>query len=211
MSHLSPPHAGPAASELRAALADTGRYFHGEGWLRATGGNLSARLRGGRFVITASGHDKGALQPGHFVVCDADCAVVEGVGRASAETPVHAAIYAQNTDAQAILHVHSPHVAVLSRRVGEAHRVEGYEYVKALGFWSEGAVVDVPVVPNHADIPALAEAVAVHAAGEVPGVWVAGHGTYAWGDSVAAARRHVEAFEELARYGVMDRLLDGVR
>ncbi len=201
-------------SPPRTALIEVGRSLHQLGWLRATGGNLSVRLDATTFSITASGVSKGRLTPDDFLEVDVRTGLPRSSERRpSAETALHTAIYAARADVGAVLHVHSPHVAVWSHRClapdgGDGvHHVAGYEYVKALGFWGEGAEVAVPVVPNHHAIPRLAQAVKAYAEGDVPGVWVAGHGMYAWGADVAAAERHVEAFEELARYAVMDALL----
>ena len=54
----------------------------------------------------------------------------------------------------------------------------------------------VPVFPNDQNVARLADRVAVHA-GVTHGFMIAGHGLYTWGDSVAAARRHIEAIEFL--------------
>lgn len=206
--------AAPRSPNPRAALVEVGHSFHRLGWLRATGGNLSVRLDATTFAITASGVSKGRLTLDDFLDVDVPTGMpTTDARKPSAETDVHTSIYAARADAGAVLHVHSPHVAVFSRRcLGESGRdgtcrIAGYEFVKALGFWDEDAEVHVPVVPNHHHIPTLALAVEAYASGNVPGVWVAGHGLYAWGATVADAERHVEAFEELARYQVMDAAL----
>ena len=201
----------PASADPCLPLIAVGQRFDAIGWLRATGGNLSVRIDAERFRITASGVAKGRLTPADFLdVRTADAAPLDTARKPSAETAVHAVLYAAQPAIGAVIHVHSPHVAVWSRRCEpDGHCViQGYELVKALGFWERDATVAVPVVPNHHAIPALAAAVAAHANGAVPGVWVAGHGLYAWGASVDDAERHVEAFEELARYAYLDAVLD---
>ena len=99
-----------------------------------------------------------------------------------------------------MFHVHSPFATLVSRRFADVGQVvfAGYEFVKALGFWNEGASVTVPIVSNHSAIPHLAAAVA-DAMSDAPVVLVDGHGLYAWGDSLEAAQRHVEATEFLCR------------
>lgn len=197
-------------TDIRTRLAEVGREFYERGWKLATGGNLSALAEGGVAVVTASGGHKGRLTYYDFVeVRVADGSRVCSTDRKpSAETIVHLALY-RTTTARAVVHVHSPYVTLLSRTL-EAEglvRFEGWEFVKALGFWEEGAVVEVPIVPNLHALPALGDAVA-RAAGSAPAVLVSGHGVYAWGDSIEAAQRHAEATEfmcqmewELARRG----------
>ncbi len=181
------------------ALIEAGRDFHARGWMLATAGNLSARVASDplRYAITASGGHKGRLQPSDFITLGLGLSDPDRPARPSAETVVHDALYAQRAPG-AILHVHGPHITLVARHWLGAGGVDvsGFEYVKALGFWEPGARVVLPIVPNHDDIPRLADAVAA-AAGNAPAVLVASHGVYAWGDSVADAVRHIEATEFL--------------
>ncbi len=181
-----------------AQLSDVGAEFYGRGWMLATGGNLSAS-DGTTGVMTASGGHKGRLGADDFLTWQLG-SPLPSAPRQSAEAAVHVALYARFPEARAILHVHSPFVTLVSRKYAELGvvRFEGFEFVKALGFWDEGAVVDMPVVPNHHHIPDLARAVEAVAT-DVPGVLVNGHGLYAWGESVAAAQRHIEATEFLCQ------------
>lgn len=199
----------PMRLDLTAALADAGRELHARGWMLATGGNLSAALPGGRFLMTASGGHKGRLGDADFLDLAVDAPLPTAAPRPSAEAVVHQRLYASLPSARAVLHVHAPYATLVSRQLA-GHgfvRFGGYEFVKALGYWDEGAVVDAPIVANHHAIPLLAEAVRDAAVGAAPcpGVLVAGHGLYAWGDSVAAAQRHVEAFEFLCQMVWLER------
>ena len=184
---------------LRLQLADVGREFYTRGWMLGTAGNLSARLSTDpvRYVVTSSGGHKGRLQTGDFIDFSLGLQSAEPHRKSSAETVVHDELYASLCPG-AILHVHSPYVTLISRHfAGQGGVVfEGWEYVKGLGFWDEGAVVTAPIVPNHHHIPALGVAVR-EAAGSVPAVLVAGHGIYAWGNTIADAQRHVECMEFL--------------
>lgn len=186
-------------AERIAELIDCGRDFHQRGWMLATAGNLSVRTGRDplRYAITASGGDKGRLTHDDFVELGLGRTAPSSPRRTSAETGVHDRLYATRAPG-AILHVHGPAMTLVSRALlaEGALVLEGWEYVKALGFWDRDAVVRVPIVPNHHDLDALADAVA-DAATDVPVVLVAGHGAYAWGDTVFDARRHVEATEFL--------------
>lgn len=196
----------PSMISALTALCEVGAEYYRRGWMLATAGNLSVRDAQApqQYWVTASGGHKGRLQP------DADFIrfhlgmihpAPEGK-KSSAETIVHDMLYAQHPHVASIHHVHSSRITLISRAIGAGQlwEIEGLEYIKALGFWGESEVVRVPVVKNHADIPMLGVAVAEASALDlkVPAVIVEGHGVYAWGDSVAAAQRHIEALEFLA-------------
>lgn len=186
-------------SDSITALVDVGREFYDRGWMLGTAGNLSVRTSDAplRYTITASGGHKGRLTRDDFVSFELGMSSPSSDRKPSAETVVHDRLYATRNPG-AVLHVHSPHAVLAGRHLAEdgAVDVSGWEYVKGLGFWDDGAVVRLPVVPNHHDLTALGDAVA-DAATEVPCVLVAGHGVYAWGDTVLAAQRHIECTEAL--------------
>lgn len=184
-------------TELAHDLARAGASFYQRGWMLGTAGNLSARLDDRHYLVSASGGHKGQLGPEDFIVFELGMLAPDRPSKPSAETVVHDRLYA-TTDAGAVLHVHGPRVTLVSRMYAGAGRVDvsGWEYVKGLGFWDEGARVELPIVPNHHHIPDLADAVAA-AAGGAPCVLVDGHGIYAWGADVASAQRHIECAEFL--------------
>jgi methylthioribulose-1-phosphate dehydratase len=128
----------------------------------------------------------------------------------SAETLVHTAIYQKIKECRAIFHIHTVHNNLISEQYGDAGYVSfsGHEIIKALNIWEEGAGIRVPIVPNHASIPDLAQAVREVTDPRVPAVLIRNHGIYAWGDSVFAAKRHLEAFEFLFEYQVKLQLLN---
>ena len=181
---------GPAAASLIALAAKAAA----RGWAPATSGNFSVRLDTHRALVTVSGRDKGELTPADTVVLDLDAPTPP---RASAEAPVHAALYRRLPDAGAVVHVHTVAGTVLSRRsAADGHVVlAGLEMLKALrGITTHDARVDLRVYPNTQDMEAFARAVerdAPELAGW--GFLLAGHGLYAWGTSAAEAWRHAEA------------------
>lgn len=189
--------------EIAQFMVDAARAFYGHGWLMGTSGNLSTRLSDGSFLITASGRDKGALTIDDFLICDLEARPTEStLHRPSAETLVHGVIYGKFPKVRAIFHCHEPYAALCSSRdEGDGGtRFSGLEMIKGLDNWDENAVVDVPIVPNYADIPTLANAVGVVANAATPGVNVLRHGFYAWGEGPLEAKRHVESLAYLYRY-----------
>lgn len=187
------------------ALAECGREFYRRGWVLGTSGNFSAlRSRAPlRICITASGNDKGALDPRtHFLEIDETAKVLTGVGKPSAETEIHLAIYNLKPEANAILHTHSVWGTILSDVYFEkgALEIEGYEMLKGLAGVSNHEHREfLPIVENSQNYDELSRTVeqtlienpAAH------GVYLHRHGLYTWGDSVAEAKRHIEIYEFL--------------
>jgi methylthioribulose-1-phosphate dehydratase len=183
------------------ALAETGRLFGARQWCLATGGNFSLRLDGERCLITRSGTDKSRLRPGDLMVCDLDGVPVVPGARPSAEAAVHMALYALDDRIGAVLHTHSVTSTVLSRAVPGDLVFQDYEMQKAIaGVESHEEKLVLPVLENSQDMRALAAAVRQRwALGHLRacGFLVRGHGLYAWGEDLDAARRHVEGLEFL--------------
>ena len=192
-----------ANSLLQAAesLCATARWCYTQGWAPATSGNFSVRV-GGRVLITASGLDKGLLTPEGLLEVDLDGRVLGGAGRPSAETGLHLVLLKARPEIGAILHVHTVWNTLLSG-IYEADRhveIGGYELLKGLsGVSSHTHVERVPILENSQDYAELTAKLA-EVLVEYPdahGVLLRRHGLYTWGESVAEARRHLEALEFL--------------
>ena len=182
-------------------LCATARWCSARGWVPATSGNFSVR-EGERVLVTASGLDKGALTRAGLLEIDATGGVVAGEGTPSAETALHLVLYRRRPQAKAILHVHTIWNTLLSGRFESAGRaiLHGYELEKAFaGVGSQENSVPVPVLKNSQDYVWLAEELErkLDEYPDAPGVLLSRHGLYTWGDSVAEARRHLEALEFL--------------
>ncbi len=196
--------------DLLDSLVSAGAFLHHRGWVPATSGNLSVR-DGDGFWITTSGRHKGHLGRGDFLRMGPDGPV--GAGRPSAETAIHAGLYARHpTDAGAVLHTHSVHATVLSRLHPDGVVVHGHEIGKAFpGVETHDETLRIPVFPNDQDVPRLWARVDAEAEPRLPGFLIAGHGLYAWGRTVPDALRHVEAFEHLFTCVVLEATLRSAR
>ena len=187
----------PHIAELGREMIAAGQLFHSRGWVPATGGNFSARLDAQRVLITASGNHKGELCEAHFLVAGLDGKPFEAGRKASYETLLHMQVYRRRPEAGAVLHTHSTANTVLSRRF-EAITLTNYELLKVLpGAPDPQAQVTIPVFANDQDIARLSATVDAHMVKvpATPAYLIAGHGLYAWGRDVAAARHCVEAIE----------------
>ncbi|MBP9035661.1 MAG: methylthioribulose 1-phosphate dehydratase, partial [Pseudomonadales bacterium] len=136
-----------------------------------------------------------------LMVVDLDGRPVATELRPSAETLLHTQLYKRFPEIGCVLHTHSRTQTVASRLfAAQGHvRFEGYELQKAFhGNTTHEGAIDLPVFPNTQDMPELAARVdAALDAGPLWGYLIDGHGLYAWGRTMAEARRHLEAFEFL--------------
>ena len=191
----------PETETVRQRVADVlemAAFAAQRGWVPATSGNFSRRIDQQRIAITRSGADKAKLDKSDVIIVDIERPLSDG---ASAETPLHTARYRRDRAIEAIMHVHSVTSTVLSRQFAAngAVEVHGYEMHKALpGFTTHESALSIPIFANSQDTKALAEEIERSLHEEpLPGYLIAGHGLYAWGDSVPAAFRHVEALDFL--------------
>ncbi|MCE9523399.1 MAG: methylthioribulose 1-phosphate dehydratase [Alphaproteobacteria bacterium] len=168
-------------------------------WVPATSGNFSVRIDARDCAVTASGGDKGKVT--------ADGIIRAGIHgpahpRASAEAPLHYAIYRLSPAIGAVAHVHAlPAVLASLALAHEARvRIEGLELLKAFrGVKTHETHLDVPVFANDQDMDALAERVEARLKGMTPawGFLLAGHGLYVWGQDATETLRHLDAFDYL--------------
>jgi len=192
----------PELLEQAEALCAAARECAARRWVPATAGNFSFREATGRIFITRSGLDKGAITPADLLEIDAGCRVLAGEGKPSAETALHGVLYRRFSEAGAIFHVHTIWNTLLSDRFAASGAVplENYELLKALsGVETHEHRELVPILENSQDYSGLArelEAALKNYSG-VHGVLLRRHGLYTWGESVAGARRHLEALEFL--------------
>lgn len=183
-------------------IISAGALVAGRGWTPATAGNLSARIDATTMAITASGVDKGLLRSTDVLAFDFAANRVRGARPSSAETALHVERYQADAAIGAVVHVHARSATVVSmlRGIGTEVRLEGYELVKALaGIRTHETGVTVPIFANTQDMDGLAREVRIRLNGAGPcfGYLLAGHGLYAWGQSMADALRHTEALEFL--------------
>jgi methylthioribulose-1-phosphate dehydratase len=201
-------------SELERLCA-TARWCYGRGWVPATSGNFSVRVDDGRAqrtFITPSGLDKGVVTPAHLLEVDEKGQVLRGSGNPSAETGLHLVLYGARPEAGAVLHVHTVWNTLLSARYAgkECVTLEGYEILKGLsGVGTHEHVERVPLIENTQEYSVLSSQLegALEKNPEAHGVLLRRHGLYTWGQSVAEARRHLEALEFL--FEVEERRLGG--
>ncbi|MGE6490220.1 methylthioribulose 1-phosphate dehydratase [Exiguobacterium sp. NPDC077395] len=192
-------------------LADIKDELAARDWFPGTSGNLAIRVSDDplTFLVTASGRDKRKRTDEDFVLVDATGQLIgEQSGKPSAETLLHVEIF-NKTNATCSLHVHTVDNNVISELYAANGHVTftGQEIIKALGYWEETASVRIPIIENHADIPTLARAFAPHVTSDAGAVLIRNHGITVWGETPAAAKRYLEAYEFLFSYSLKLRAL----
>lgn len=194
----------------RAALAEIARDFHVRGFMLGTAGNLSARADDSHFWITASGMPKGRLDADDFLLVRAsDGAVVESARPAlkpSAETAIHAALYARFAKAGAVLHGHSVNACLATdraKRDAKSLRLPPIEMIKGFDVWAQNPRVDLPLFANHLDVARVARDVVARFRKQAPAITallVRGHGPTVWGRGVQEAYNRFEVLEFILSY-----------
>ncbi len=190
------------ALSLSQAVAD----IHRRGWCDGTGGNFSCTLNHAplTLLMAPSGIDKGSVNPESLIVVDAEGRVIQGRGRASAETLLHLEIVRER-QAGAVLHTHSQAATLLSRHYRPAPgqivnhlEIEQLEMLKGLeGIHTHNTSIRIPVLANDQDLKRLSATAKPHLEEAPHGLLLAGHGLYVWGEELPMARRHLEIIEFL--------------
>ena len=198
--------------DLRMALAEMARDFHGRGWMAGTAGNLSARdpHQASSFWITASGLAKGRLDSDDFLRMDLaeDCMVerFHDSAKPSAETSIHRVIYQLFPQVRACLHVHSVAACLATAQCAvdcSELPLPPLEMLKGLGVWEERPSVALPLFPNHLDVPTIAAEIRQRFTARppvIPALMIHGHGVTVWGKSLQEAYNRIEIVEFLMSY-----------
>jgi methylthioribulose-1-phosphate dehydratase len=192
-------------------LADVKRELAARDWFPGTSGNLSIKVDDVSFIVTASGKDKRKETNEDFLLVDLQGEAIEGfAGKPSAETLLHVEVY-EKTNARCSLHVHTVDNNVISELYGEMGEVTftGQEIIKAFGIWEEHAQVTVPIIPNHADIPKLAEEFGQYVSADAGAVLIRNHGITVWGRDAFEAKKFLETYEFLFSWHIKLLMLKG--
>ena len=181
------------------ALVEAGEAFHARGWVPASSGNFSIRLSDDEAAITASGRHKGDLNVEDILLINMR-GEPQGHGglKPSYETGLHTQLYRFSKDVGSVLHTHSVAATVLSRRGGDALKLEGYELLKIFGgIDSHDTCIHIPVYENDQDIAALAARIDADMQRDGMGhaYLIRGHGVYTWGPDIQTTRYRIEALE----------------
>jgi L-fuculose-phosphate aldolase len=105
------------AEQAKHSIVTFGRRLVVDRLAVGTAGNLSVRV-GDVVAISPSSLSYGAIESQDICLVDFEGTKIEGRGAVSSEWPMHSSIY-RSTNAQAIVHTHSPEVVALSTTCSE--------------------------------------------------------------------------------------------
>jgi ribulose-5-phosphate 4-epimerase/fuculose-1-phosphate aldolase len=96
-------------------VVDTCHILLERGYLKATEGNISARISGqNSFAITPSNYDYAKMQADDICILDFDMQRLEGEMKPSVESGMHAGVYQTRPDVHCIIHTHQPYASALA-------------------------------------------------------------------------------------------------
>lgn len=99
----------------KAQVVDTCHILLERGYLKATEGNISARIKGeNAFAITPSSYDYAKMQVNDICILNYEAKPIEGTMKPSIESGMHAAVYQTRPDVHAIIHTHQPYASALA-------------------------------------------------------------------------------------------------
>lgn len=104
--------------EARELVLNSARYLHSIGLVIGSMGNFSVRVDRKTMLITPSGRNYHDLKPEEIVQVDLETMIYEGNLKPSSEYRLHAAIYAERPEINAVVHTHQPYASTMAA----AHR-----------------------------------------------------------------------------------------
>ena len=99
-------------SEEREQVVNTCHTLLERGYLKATEGNISVRVKGeNAFAITPSNYDYAKMTVEDICVLDYERKVLAGAMKPSIESGMHMEVYQARPDVHAIIHTHQPYAS----------------------------------------------------------------------------------------------------
>jgi L-fuculose-phosphate aldolase len=188
----------------RKEIIATAHKLAARGWVANHDGNISMRLRAGRFLATPTATAKTEVNDKNLIEVDDTGKKVAGTARPFSELQMHLAVFADRSDVGAVVHAHPPYATALAC-TGSAIIEKPFiaEAVVSLGPW-------IPTMPFAAPGP---EAVAMlrREVRRVDAVLLANHGVFTWGPTLELAFLRMELVEHLARIATFAQATGGVQ
>ena len=196
---------------LKQELAATIRAYNLKGWSPATSTNYSFRtkLDTELIYVSRSGVDKSLFSETDFIEIDRLGQTKSGnnIAIPSAETLIHCVLYDLFPETGVILHSHSVYPVLISQKLQNNIHFAGYEIQKGFsGQISHADEISIPIFENTQDMTAFSRVLIDNkAALDNHSFIIKKHGTYAWGETLFEAKRHLETLEYLCQCEWMSR------
>lgn len=102
-------------AEAKSKVVETAQALVQDGYLMATGGNLSLRILDHEaFAVTPSNMDYMDMIPEDICILNFELEILEGEHKPSVEAGMHGAIYQTRGDVNAIIHTHQVYTSALT-------------------------------------------------------------------------------------------------
>ena len=188
---------------LREQVLEANLELVRRGLVLYTFGNASGISREeGLVVIKPSGVPYEEMTPEHLVITDLSGKVVEGDLRPSSDLPTHLVLYAEFPEIGGVAHTHSEYATswAQARRpipcFGTTHADYFHGEVPVTEELSDSEIADdYEKNTGHAIVRSLQGTDAP----STPGVLVANHGPFAWGEDAETAAHNAAILEAIAR------------
>lgn len=183
-----------AEQQARDEMVRLGASFFQRGYATGSAGNLSVRLEDGNLLATPTGSCLGELQGDRLAKVTPEGEWLSG-DKPSKEIAFHRALYLNNPDCKAVVHLHSHYLTALSCLQG----LDPENCIRPFTPYVVMRVGDVPVVPYYKPgDQRLAEDLA-QLAPRYRAFLLANHGPVVVGKSLREAADNTEELEETAR------------
>ena len=173
-------------------IVETAHELVRKGFLMATGGNLSLRVKGqNTFAITPSNYDYMKMTPEDVCILDFDLNMLEGHLKPSVESAMHGAVYQARADVNAIVHTHQVYTSALTLIKSPIPALFD-EQARFLG----RSVEIIPYAPSGTGM--LKSTVAKHVKNHNNAFMMQNHGALVFGHDMERAVHNVEILEKCA-------------
>ena len=178
--------------KVKQPIIEVGRRMYARGMVAANDGNISVRLEGGLFAVTATGVSKGFLTPDDVVVVDVQGKRIQGTKRATSEVKLHLFAFDKRPDVGACCHAHPPYATAFAVSDRRLPRNLLPEVILTVGG-------EIPVAPYATpSTQELAASIADHVA-DAEAFLLANHGALTLGADLQQAYHRLETLEHYAR------------
>ena len=181
--------------QYRQEIVSIGRMIHERGYVAATDGNLSVRLKEKRILVTPTAMSKGMMKPTDLIVVDDEGRKLQGKRDVSSEIAMHLLIYRLRPDVKAIVHAHPP--------TATGYAAAGQPLNPALLSEVVIALEDIPLAeygtPGTNELcETLAPLIPRYQA-----ILMSNHGVVTYGEDLFTAYMHMETVEHFAKVALV--------
>lgn len=179
-------------NSVKYQIVETSQELVREGYLMATGGNISMRVLGQEvFAITPSNYDYMKMTAEDVCILDFGLNMLEGNRKPSVESAMHGAIYQVRRDVNAIVHTHQVYASALTLIKAPIPSLFD-EQVRFLG----RSIEIIPYAPSGTGM--LRDRIAKHIQNHNNAYMMQNHGALIFGHDMERTVHNVEILEKCA-------------